>query len=65
MALNRDEQLRASHSLTEQEIAELADRCPMPQRKLFEGWLRGERQLDGDLIDTGDSGAGDDHQGGI
>lgn len=63
MALTRDEELRASHALTEQEIAELADRCPEPQRKLFEGWLRGERQLDGDPIDTGDSGAGEEDNG--
>ncbi|MFB6726835.1 hypothetical protein ACFCV3_42090 [Kribbella sp. NPDC056345] len=65
MALTRNEELRASHALTEQEIAELANRCPEPQRKLFESWLRGERQLDGDLIDTGDSGDGDDDRGGI
>jgi len=37
--------------LTEQEIQELVARCPEEQRWAFEGWLRGIRQLDGDLIE--------------
>lgn len=38
-------------NLTEQEILDLVARCPEPQRWAFEGWLRGARQLDGDLIE--------------
>lgn len=37
--------------LTEQEIEDLVARCPEPQRWAFEGWLRGDRQLDGDPIE--------------
>ena len=37
--------------LTEQEIKDLVARCPEQQRWAFEGWLRGERHLDGDLIE--------------
>ncbi|NEA35132.1 hypothetical protein [Streptomyces sp. SID13031] len=52
--------------LSEVQISEYVSRCPELMRWAFEGWLRGERKLDGDLIDTGDSGARENnHQGGI
>lgn len=60
MALTRGRQLRDGRALTEEEIAELSNRCPEPQRKLFEGWLRGEKQLDGDPIERGDGGNADE-----
>ena len=41
---------RAPDELTEREIQELVARCPEQQRWAFEGWLRGERLLDGDPI---------------
>jgi hypothetical protein len=41
---------RAPGELTEREIQELVARCPEQQRWAFEGWLRGERLLDGDPI---------------
>lgn len=41
---------RAPGELTEREIQDLVARCPEQQRWAFEGWLRGVRQLDGDLI---------------
>ncbi|GAB3838201.1 hypothetical protein GCM10028799_78440 [Kribbella italica] len=54
MALTRDDALSAQDALSEGEIASLVARCPEGQRKAFEGWLRGERHLDGDLIERGD-----------
>ncbi|WBQ03549.1 hypothetical protein [Kribbella sp. CA-293567] len=41
---------RAPGELTEREIQDLVARCPEQQRWAFEGWLRGERLLDGDPI---------------
>ena len=41
---------RVPGELTEREIQELVARCPEQQRWAFEGWLRGERLLDGDPI---------------
>lgn len=41
---------RAPDELTEREIQDLVARCPEQQRWAFEGWLRGERLLDGDPI---------------
>jgi hypothetical protein len=38
-------------ALSEGEIREYVDRCPEQNRWAFEGWLRGERHLDGDLIE--------------
>jgi hypothetical protein len=49
------DQLGASRSpteLTDAEIAAYVERCPELQREAFEGWLRGTRHLDGDLIDA-------------
>jgi hypothetical protein len=40
----------APDELTEREIQDLVARCPEQQRWAFEGWLRGVRHLDGDLI---------------
>jgi hypothetical protein len=40
----------APGDLTEREIQALVARCPEQQRWAFEGWLRGVRHLDGDLI---------------
>lgn len=40
----------APGELTEREIQDLVARCPEQQRWAFEGWLRGVRHLDGDLI---------------
>jgi len=37
--------------LSEDQISEYVARCPEENRWAFEGWLRGERQLDGDLIE--------------
>jgi hypothetical protein len=37
--------------LSEEQIREYVERCPTENRWAFEGWLRGERQLDGDPID--------------
>jgi hypothetical protein len=37
--------------MTEDEIRELIDRCPFEHRWAFEGWLRGDRTLDGDPIE--------------
>ena len=51
MKYSRDGALRAQHALTEAEIKELVDRCPEENRWAFEGWLRGERELDGDPIE--------------
>jgi hypothetical protein len=42
--------------LSEAQISEYVSRCPELTRWAFEGWLRGERQLDGDLIERGDEG---------
>ena len=39
--------------LTEAAIREYVDRCPEENRPLFEAWLRGERDLAGDLLVTG------------
>jgi hypothetical protein len=49
--------------LSEAQISEYVSRCPELTRWAFEGWLRGERQLDGDLIVRGDGCAGDDADG--
>jgi hypothetical protein len=49
----RDAALRTQHALTEAEIQRLVDRCPPEHRWAFAGWLRGERQLDGDPIEPG------------
>jgi hypothetical protein len=38
-------------ALSEEQIREYVDRCPEQNRWAFEGWLRGERHLDGDLIE--------------
>lgn len=46
--------------LSEAQISEYVSRCPELTRWAFEGWLRGERQLDGDLIERGDGCAGGD-----
>ena len=51
MTLTRDDALVTQHALSEDEIASLVERCPEPQRKAFEGWLRGTHQLDGDRIE--------------
>ncbi|GAA3598629.1 hypothetical protein GCM10022235_83050 [Kribbella ginsengisoli] len=40
--------------LSEAQISEYVSRCPDLNRWAFEGWLRGERHLDGDLIERGD-----------
>jgi len=56
MALTRNAELRAQHALSEDEIRELVARCPEQNQWAFEGWLRGERHLDGDLIKSGDVG---------
>jgi hypothetical protein len=45
--------LRAQHALSEAELSALVERCPAGQRWAFEGWLRGERSLDGDLVGDG------------
>lgn len=37
--------------LSEEQIREYVERCPAENRWAFEGWLRGERHLDGDSID--------------
>jgi hypothetical protein len=39
--------------LTEAEIRGYVGRCPEENRPLFEAWLRGERDLAGDLLVTG------------
>lgn len=66
MTLTRNHALATQQALTNNEIAALAARCPEGQRWAFEGWLRGTHELNGDLIDTGDSGAGDNEdRGGI
>jgi hypothetical protein len=44
--------LRAQHALTEDELAAYMQRCPENQRA-FEGYLRGERSLAGDLDGQG------------
>ncbi|MFF0270056.1 hypothetical protein [Kribbella sp. NPDC004536] len=38
--------------LSEDQIRGYVQRCPAEHRWAFEGWLRGERQLDGDPIDS-------------
>ncbi|MDX2969485.1 hypothetical protein PWY87_09095 [Kribbella solani] len=38
--------------LSEEQIVEYVARCPAENRWAFEGWLRGERQLDGDPIEA-------------
>ncbi|MEU4288320.1 hypothetical protein AB0E63_08850 [Kribbella sp. NPDC026596] len=38
--------------LNEEQIGEYVRRCPAENRWAFEGWLRGERQLDGDRIES-------------
>jgi hypothetical protein len=38
-------------ALSEEQIREYVDRCPEQNRWAFEGWLRGERHLDGDLVE--------------
>ncbi|WP_432890136.1 hypothetical protein ACQPYH_12150 [Kribbella sp. CA-245084] len=37
--------------MSEEQIREYVERCPAENRWAFEGWLRGERQLDGDPIE--------------
>lgn len=45
--------------LSETQISEYVSRCPEVTRWAFEGWLRGERQLDGDLIERDEARHGD------
>lgn len=49
--------------LSEAQISEYVSRCPELTRWAFEGWLRGERSLDGDLIDRGDESRDGDRAG--
>ncbi|QNE22366.1 hypothetical protein F1D05_36305 [Kribbella qitaiheensis] len=46
--------------LDEGEIQDYVGRCPEETRWAFEGWLRGERHLDGDLIERGDESRSED-----
>lgn len=47
------------NDLSEDEIAEYVRRCPEGSRLAFEGWLRGERHLDGERIERGEESASD------
>lgn len=46
------------NELSELEISEYVSRCPELTRWAFEGWLRGQRELDGDLLDEKAGGEG-------
>jgi hypothetical protein len=50
MKYSRNAALRMTHALTEAEIREYVGRCSEENRPWFEAWLRGQRQLDGDLV---------------
>lgn len=43
--------VRSHGGLSEEQIREYVKRCPAENRWAFEGWLRGERHLDGDPIE--------------
>lgn len=40
------------HALSEDEIEALVARCPEENRWAFGAWLKGERHLDGDPIES-------------
>lgn len=56
MSRSRKYALATQHALSDAEIREIVERLPEGQRPAMEGWLRGERTLDGDRLgsDAGD-----------
>jgi hypothetical protein len=52
-AMSRDHALASQHALSEEEYAEAMARCPAEHRWAFGAFLRGERDLAGDLIGEG------------
>jgi hypothetical protein len=50
-AMSRDQVLTSQHGLSEAEFADAMARCPEEHRWAFGPYLRGERDLAGDLIE--------------
>lgn len=48
----RSHALMTQHALSEDEIEALVARCPEENRWAFGAWLKGERHLDGDPIES-------------